>query len=161
MPERIQLRRTKGWQKPQGAIVVSRPSKWGNPFAIGSSSGLARVPAVHYPEKDWEYEGRCTAAGAYHPFVSNDVVDHPKAIATPGLSIKAYVPCHVRRMTQAESVECYRAYVTGGGWPLTSNWRARFTIDDIRTELGGHDLACWCSLGAPCHADILLEVANA
>ncbi|OHU60713.1 hypothetical protein BKG82_02245 [Mycobacteroides chelonae] len=34
MPERIQLRRTKGWRKPEGAIVVSRPSRWGNPFRI-------------------------------------------------------------------------------------------------------------------------------
>ncbi|HZV24731.1 MAG TPA: DUF4326 domain-containing protein, partial [Acidothermaceae bacterium] len=34
MPSRIQLRRTKGWRKPEGAIVVARPSKWGNPFTI-------------------------------------------------------------------------------------------------------------------------------
>nr|WP_268825129.1 DUF4326 domain-containing protein [Mycobacteroides chelonae] len=34
MPERIQLRRTRGWRKPEGAIVVSRPSRWGNPFRI-------------------------------------------------------------------------------------------------------------------------------
>lgn len=33
-PKRIQLRRTKGWRKPEGAIVVSRPSVWGNPFHI-------------------------------------------------------------------------------------------------------------------------------
>jgi hypothetical protein len=33
-PQRIQLRRTKGWRKPEGAIVVSRPSKWGNPYRI-------------------------------------------------------------------------------------------------------------------------------
>jgi hypothetical protein len=33
-PQRIQLRRTKGWRKPQGAIVVSRPSKWGNPISV-------------------------------------------------------------------------------------------------------------------------------
>lgn len=31
----IQLRRTKGWRKPEGAVVVARPSKWGNPFAVG------------------------------------------------------------------------------------------------------------------------------
>lgn len=36
MPKRIQLRRTKGWRKPEGAIVVARPSKWGNPFRAGS-----------------------------------------------------------------------------------------------------------------------------
>lgn len=33
-PQRIQLRRTKGWRKPGGAIVVARPSKWGNPFRV-------------------------------------------------------------------------------------------------------------------------------
>ena len=32
VPRRIQLRRTKGWRKPSGAVVVSRPSKWGNPW---------------------------------------------------------------------------------------------------------------------------------
>jgi hypothetical protein len=35
MPERIQRQRTKGWKKPAGAIVVSRPSGWGNPFKVG------------------------------------------------------------------------------------------------------------------------------
>jgi Domain of unknown function (DUF4326) len=34
-PQRVQLRRTKGWRKPEGAIVVARPSKWGNPFTVG------------------------------------------------------------------------------------------------------------------------------
>lgn len=33
-PKRIQLSRAKGWRKPEGAIVVSRPSKWGNPIKI-------------------------------------------------------------------------------------------------------------------------------
>ena len=27
-------------------------------------------------------------------------------------------------------------------------------------ELHGHDLACWCPLDSPCHADVLLEIAN-
>jgi hypothetical protein len=30
----------------------------------------------------------------------------------------------------------------------------------IRTELRGKDLACWCPLDEPCHADVLLEIAN-
>lgn len=34
MPRRLQQKRTKGWRKPPNAIVVSRPSKWGNPFPI-------------------------------------------------------------------------------------------------------------------------------
>jgi hypothetical protein len=29
-----------------------------------------------------------------------------------------------------------------------------------RDELRGHNLACWCPLDQPCHADVLLEVAN-
>lgn len=28
-------------------------------------------------------------------------------------------------------------------------------------ELQGKDLACWCSLDVACHADVLLEMANA
>jgi hypothetical protein len=30
----------------------------------------------------------------------------------------------------------------------------------VRRELAGKDLACWCPIGAPCHGDVLLEVAN-
>lgn len=33
-PKRIQLRRVKGWRKPAGVIVVARPTRWGNPYAI-------------------------------------------------------------------------------------------------------------------------------
>jgi len=29
-----------------------------------------------------------------------------------------------------------------------------------RTELGGRSLACWCPPGMPCHADVLLDLAN-
>jgi hypothetical protein len=32
--------------------------------------------------------------------------------------------------------------------------------DEIRRELAGKDLACWCPLDQPCHADVLLELAN-
>ena len=32
--------------------------------------------------------------------------------------------------------------------------------DTIRRELAGRDLACWCPLDQPCHADVLLEIAN-
>lgn len=34
LPERIQRKRTKGWRKPDGAVNVARPSKWGNPFTV-------------------------------------------------------------------------------------------------------------------------------
>lgn len=31
---------------------------------------------------------------------------------------------------------------------------------DALAELRGHDLGCWCPLDQPCHADVLLELAN-
>lgn len=37
--------------------------------------------------------------------------------------------------------------------------RLPVTTDDLH-ELRGHDLMCWCPLDQPCHADVLLEMAN-
>jgi hypothetical protein len=30
----------------------------------------------------------------------------------------------------------------------------------IRAGLAGYNLACWCKPGTPCHADVLIEIAN-
>ena len=39
---------------------------------------------------------------------------------------------------------------------------ADYALDPSKIELlRGMDLACWCPLDQPCHADVLLEVANA
>jgi hypothetical protein len=35
------------------------------------------------------------------------------------------------------------------------------TLAEIKAQLRGKNLACWCALDAPCHADVLLEIANA
>jgi Domain of unknown function (DUF4326) len=46
-------------------------------------------------------------------------------------------------------------------WPagkIPANWT---TIEDVKRELRGKDLACWCPVdGHPCHADVLLAIAN-
>lgn len=144
MPQRIQRRRSKGWRMPEGAIYVGRPSRWGNPFAVGGPSGLARVPAVDHSGHEWEYEGRISAAGMRHDYHHAD-----------GRIIR----CTIREMTVAETVECYRAYVTGGGWPIDWKPFGAPTLDEIRT-LSGRDLCCWCPPDQPCHADVLLELAN-
>ncbi|MGN6554026.1 MAG: DUF4326 domain-containing protein [Verrucomicrobiota bacterium] len=49
------------------------------------------------------------------------------------------------------------------GLPLATNERRgwHITLADIKRELRGKNLACWCKLGQPCHADVLLEIANA
>jgi hypothetical protein len=41
---------------------------------------------------------------------------------------------------------------------LAGNLKA--TVKDVQRELRGKDLACWCPVNSPCHADILLKYAN-
>src|SRR5262245_52092599 len=44
-PQRIQLKRTKGWRMPAGTVKVDRTTKWGNPFKVGP--GRAQDYAVN------------------------------------------------------------------------------------------------------------------
>jgi hypothetical protein len=149
MPERIQRKRTKGWRMPEGAVYVGRGSKWGNPFGpLKTQRALARVPAVEHADREWEYEGRISADGMRHDFF------HPGGKVTV---------CHVRYMTASEVVECYRSLLTGEArWPIDFRHNGNYYPHgkDI-AELAGRDLACWCPLDQPCHADVLLEIANA
>ncbi|MDJ0323187.1 DUF4326 domain-containing protein [Cryobacterium sp. PH31-AA6] len=39
-------------------------------------------------------------------------------------------------------------------------FEGRPTIAEIQSELRGKDLACDCHMSQPCHADVLLEIAN-
>lgn len=32
--------------------------------------------------------------------------------------------------------------------------------EKAKTDLRGKNLACWCASETPCHADVLLEIAN-
>jgi hypothetical protein len=47
-----------------------------------------------------------------------------------------------------------------GGERGPVDWRYP-SIEEIRAELRGRDVACWCELDMPCHGDVLLELANA
>ena len=40
-------------------------------------------------------------------------------------------------------------------------FNSKMFVDTVRSGLRGKNLACWCPLSQPCHADILLEIANA
>ena len=69
--------------------------------------------------------------------------------------------------SQADAVAMHRDWLEDGAtapYPLPgeskrlSGLRER-VLEDIRAELGGKDLACWCALDQPCHADVLLEAA--
>lgn len=46
MPERIQLSRRKGYRKPEGAVVVTRPTKWGNPWREGTTNWTVKPGGV-------------------------------------------------------------------------------------------------------------------
>lgn len=105
MPERVQLRRTKGWRMPPNTTRVDRTTKWGNPFKVGKDG------------------------------------------------------------TTAECVNLYRALLAGY-LCLTSKAdtelqiKSRAVVAACIHELKGQNLACWCRCDRPCHADVLLELAN-
>lgn len=70
-------------------------------------------------------------------------------IAVPGWdapSISRDTACEARNF----AVEAFRDMCHCGRFDLS---RAH--------ELKGRNLACWCPLDQPCHADVLLEIANA
>ena len=94
MPERVQLKRTKGWRMPPNTVKVDRSTRWGNPYQAGSDGDGNR----------------------------------------------------------AHLVGLFRTYMSR---PEQAALRA-----DVKRELRGKNLACWCPLDQPCHADVLLELAN-
>jgi hypothetical protein len=62
-----------------------------------------------------------------------------------------------------EAVSLFRRWVDGESFLPRSGfnqWKDAPTVEEIRRELGGRDVACWCPLDRPCHADVLLEIAN-
>jgi Domain of unknown function (DUF4326) len=59
---------------------------------------------------------------------------------------------HPLELGRAEAVRRYRADLLAG--------RLRITVEDAKRELRGRDLACYCPLDEPCHADVLIEAAN-
>ena len=40
-PQRIQRHRRKGWRKPEGAVIVDRTSRYGNPYRVGVDAHAA------------------------------------------------------------------------------------------------------------------------
>jgi hypothetical protein len=150
MPERIQLRRTKGCRKPEGVVRVDRFTKWGNPFIYRDDTmGLVRYQPRSPDVVD--YEGRISANGTRHDYYGAD-----------GKVTEFWV----RYATKAELVQLFRATLLDptpsmrSAHPGRRGHFAQVTPDEIRAELAGHDLACWCKPGDPCHADVLLEIAN-
>lgn len=144
-PKRIQRRRTKGWRMPEGAIYVGRGTKWGNPYAVGKAQ--MRHPRIDGTD-GWEYEGRLhKLSGERVPFYHSDgrITWHDIRDATPAEVVdlyRAWLPGELRRGRLA--MRCGRQVVEP------------YDLDELR----GRDMACWCPLDQPCHADVLLHIAN-
>ena len=105
-PQRIQLRRAKGWRMPPDTVKVDRSTKWGNPFVVK-------------PGRTRDY-----------------------AVKLFGGMLQGYLCISCDSPTPDEQ-KAYR----------------RMVILD-HAELRGKNLACWCPIGAPCHADVLLALAH-
>jgi hypothetical protein len=70
-------------------------------------------------------------------------------VGRPGKWGNPYIISH-GGWTREVAVDLFRKWVRAcGGW---SDW-------DFK-ELRGQNLACWCPIDQPCHADVLLEIAN-
>ncbi|MCK8787688.1 DUF4326 domain-containing protein [Roseomonas sp. NAR14] len=69
-PQRIQLRRVRGWRMPENTVVVSRPSRWGNPWTI--TDLLEEWQERTTPTLE---EVRATAAENYRAWLSDDGAD--------------------------------------------------------------------------------------
>lgn len=108
MARRVQMTRARPWRcHHPDAVIVARPGKWGNPFAVGKN--LCSDSAGGFT---------CTAIE-----------------------------------TRRQAVDAFKAMLCVADRNYPSN-------AEIVAELAGRDLACWCPLEAPCHADVLLKIAN-
>jgi hypothetical protein len=52
--------------------------------------------------------------------------------------------------TVEDAIACYREYLEA----------SPDLKEKAKRNLRGKDLVCWCALDQPCHADVLLNVAN-
>lgn len=85
------------------------------------------------------YVGRPSKWG--NPFrVSNGDCPHPDC------GPRSHPP-----LTPEKAVAAYRDWILG--YP-------DLTLPVLREQLRGKNLACWCPLDQPCHADVLIELAN-
>lgn len=148
--KRIQLRRTKGWRKPEGAIVVARPSKWGNPFPMHGDWIMWTAVAMGGMANP---AGRRQAAVALHQaWLTDTPVPHLTLRGTPTGGAIEFTSGQV--VSIDDHVSSLAAWAAAGCEPPLLPQRP--DLEPLR----GHDLACWCPLDQPCHADVLLELAN-
>jgi len=136
-PVRVQLSRRKGWRKPDNTMTVARPGKWGNPFDFRKS------------ECCWialSFGCRGDRLGRQEASVKafREWIDPGDGRRTVSVELQPGFGDDVKRVPVGPKIEAGMAP----------------DLRDVVSALRGKNLACWCRLGEPCHADVLLEIAN-
>jgi hypothetical protein len=132
-PIRIQLSRRKGWKMPENTVKVDRTTRWGNSWKVGSNM---LDPATRHFRKCETVED---TIAAFRQFVDWAPPTYEDPWTTTG-------------GTEDEPT----TLVMWGGY----DDRIHVNRSSIRRYLSGKNLACWCALDTPCHADVLLEIAS-
>lgn len=137
-PVRIQLSRAAGWRIPDNTVKVTRPGRWGNPFNLRSSEHC--WTALHHGFRADRAGRQAASVAMFRAWIAGG-----QAIEPSDCGLIAETPQGKVRIASSPS---YAA-------------PAPPSVADIREHLAGKNLACWCKPGEPCHADVLLELANA
>ena len=116
---------------PPGAVYVGRPSPWGNPWPVDHDAMPWVAILLGF---NGDADGRRAAAVALHRAWITDALP----IAAPSVGIETGFASNAAQM-----------YLRDFELPPEPDLGL----------LRGKDLACWCPLDQPCHADVLLELA--
>jgi hypothetical protein len=120
---------------PEGAVYVGRPTIFGNPFRV--------IKSPCCPTWDVADDNGVTYVIDHKWAHANDWAD----LHRPG----------ALKWARREAVRLFAEDLTvwfGGRLELDPE------LSDAIDGLAGRDLACWCPLDQPCHADVLLAIAN-
>lgn len=63
-------------------------------------------------------------------------------------------------LRREEAKRWFAGWLDGDISPPWMDEDRRESLLDSLEQLRGHDLVCWCPLDQPCHADVLIEMAN-
>lgn len=157
MPERIQLRRQRGWRIPPGAVIVDRRTEFGNPFPVDGDWITWTAVSLGYRG---DAAGRRAASIALYRAWITDAPVEPGPLAKPA--------DRDATVDYADGSSAALGRVAMGFAEFASQlvdqpptWtRLKPTLEHIRSTLGGRALACWCRPDALCHGSVLLSLAN-
>ena len=137
---------------PEGAVYVGRPSPWGNPWPVDYRGDIQPWLALALGERADEPGRRAAAVRAFRWWVEGAAAPFPVRTATAGPGDIEYADGTSRHIADVPAAM---------GVMMLARQPIGLPPRPDLAALRGRDLACWCALDQPCHADVLLELANA